>query len=143
MNAPTLRDQLFQAELRIVGIYPLEGFGDPEGAPDWLEEFCDYSDNGNVEDIFAAFPELNRFIGTFPNKGEVAEALIWANRRGFIIKAEWCQRRYLSETTFRSGWGVMRFDWFFSETVEEGFQKVIAAAAEDHEAQRRATAGAA
>lgn len=139
------RDTLFDLGARINAVYPLVGvLCNLEAAPEWLEDFAEQLDGKDAETIFAALPELRRFSegDEYPSASELADALVFARRGGYVIDAQWCVRRYLDQDTFVGGWGHCQLTWFYAETVEAGIDQLIHAASTAHE-KARAEAGAA
>ncbi len=125
MSELHLYDNLFDAEARVAAIYMIEALGDPDSPPDWLQDFVDNTDLPDVRTILEAHPELADAIdmNKFEDCKEQASALMerWSlvGRKGLIVKAEICVRRYRAGTTiFSSGWGHLRWRWFTVDDLD-------------------------
>lgn len=134
--AQELGERLFYLEARIEGIFPLVA-GDPEGPPDWLEDFCEDADSAS-KSVFERFPHLAKFIATGDETepAAVAEALCLYTTPGFVCKIQWCPRRYLDGGSFMSGWGWTTWRWVYGETAEAAIENALQAAEQHHEQSR-------
>lgn len=135
MTHASYNSALYEEEARVAAIYPVGMIGDPESAPDWLEEL--YESCIDADDpLFQALPELKADADA---ASEWAEALVLRSRTGFVVKWEVCVRHYLGagKMGFRSGWGHVRFGVFYTETIEEIGPAVLKIARDQHEAERR------
>lgn len=132
--AETLADKLFDLEARIEGVFPLT-IGDPEGAPDWFEDFCEDCDSASKQ-VFERFEPLSGYINEhdYPTPEEVADT-ICMNRviNGWVCRIAWCQRRYLGNGIFQSGWGLTRWKWVWGQTADEAVANALILVSEDHE----------
>lgn len=140
-NLLDLKNRLFDLEADVLALHPIAGVGS-EIRHDWMEDFCERLDPDAP--ILQQFPELGRHLhgDRAPLLSDLRDELLLNNRTGFIVRAAWCAREYLSDSAFASGPGRWREEWFYAETVEAAFAAVIAAAEADHE-KARAKAGAA
>ncbi len=139
------RDTLFELGARINAVYPLVAvLCDMDAAPQWLEDFAEQLDGSQAEAVFEALPELTRFAeaAVYPSASDVADALIFARRTGYLRHAQWCIREYIDQDTYYGGWGYCRLAWFYAETVEAGIDQLVSAASKAHE-MCRTKAGAA
>lgn len=130
--------RLFNAQVNVEAIYPLQGLG-TECAPDWLEDLIDFiSDCDENDPLFLALPVLKNLVNReeFPAEEEFLDALQYGNEKGFILYGTWEVRDYRSESTFFSGPGHRRIIWTYADEIDAGFETIIAAAEADHERAR-------
>src|SRR5688572_25219846 len=93
--AGSLGEKLLDLEARIEGVFPLS-IGDPDGAPDWFEAFCEDCDSASMA-VFKRFPALDKFVDgdEYPTSQEVAEAVIDHNVDGWVCRVAYCPRKYI------------------------------------------------
>ncbi|MVA24516.1 hypothetical protein V6582_05720 [Agrobacterium vitis] len=144
-----MHNNLYDAEARVNGIYPIHMLGDPESPPEWLEELCEFIDIPAHMKELEKLPELARLLSDldqFDSSKELAEAiaerLVLSGRRGFMVHASVCVRRYTSSDAFFSGWGHTQLLWFFCENVDQIEQELLRKACAFH-ASRAEKVGAA
>ncbi|RRY02993.1 hypothetical protein [Brucella anthropi] len=144
MKFSQYQNRLFNVQANVVAIYPLQGLA-TESVPDWIEELTnDLGYTDGIHPIFDALPTLRSLCSGshWPTAEQFLEALQFANEKGFIVYGDWEPRDYRDENTFVSGPGLRRIIWAYVDSIEAGFETVIAAA-EAHHAHKKAQVGAA
>ncbi|MDM9647724.1 hypothetical protein [Rhizobium sp. S163] len=144
----TLYKNLFDAEARVAGIYPIALIGDPENPPEWVKQFAEDVDCNDVVTIFRGMPEIAGLcdLDAFASAGEhaaaIAEAWVHTGREGFIVRTEICHRRYVGNgsNAYYSGWGIVKLGWIYVETIDGVEPAVLAKATAIHDVAKAETA---
>ncbi len=133
----------YNNEACIQGIFPLAESCSSEITPDWIEDFCNFSDCLDQE-ILDALPSLKPYLkdrNQLITENDFVETISWNRVKGYLIKFSWFKRTYQEDGSFYSGPGYTRFKWIFATDVEAGIKCAYEILRADHKAAEAKVAG--